>query len=222
MLTDTILIIKSCWKHKARRDACRETWLQNSTLPYSFVVGEHPPLRPFGSRIESIYDEQDVKAFFVPDDFRHIGPKIKASMRYAVEQDFDYVAVVDDDTYVVPSRLYEIVQELANVHQETIAFWRDPIRDVHHGYPQGSCYVVSHRAAHMLANSVVLDQSGPDDVLVGEALYRVGFVGLKTDRIHVGPNWEVLTPRSDNDIVSTHKCLPEDMRKAHRIYVESF
>lgn len=210
--------IKSCWKHKERRQACRDTWVPDCPWPYRFYVGAHKPLKPFGSLTSNLTGEPDIQCEAIPDDFKNIGPKIQRMCQWAVEEKATYLVIADDDTYWRPERALKLIKRTHQLHADVSAFMRcDPT------YPQGSFYILSPCAYAVLAAHPQLDAPGPDDVLVGRILEAAKtIVWHHCVEIHVGPLWPMLQPRPDNEIVSTHKCLPSDMRHAHELWKASY
>ncbi|VVB51626.1 Uncharacterised protein [uncultured archaeon] len=209
--------IKSCWKYADRRQACRETWLRDCAWPYRFYVGQHKPLKPFGSLTSNLTGEQDIECVAVPDDFKNIGPKIQRMAQWAVEEKASHLIVADDDTYWRPERVKALLRRTEKIGADVCAHMRvDPI------YPQGSFYVLRPKAYTALAGSLLMDVATvPDDVLVGRVLLN-HVVWHHTNDIHVGPRWSEQQPRPCNDIVSTHKCLPADMLHAHELWKSAY
>jgi Galactosyltransferase len=201
----TLVAIKSCWPFKERRDACRQTWLPDlNWADYKFFVGKHAPRKPpklfmpWGDPCESLYGEQDVLAFPVDDGFRNIAPKIMLLMRYALQNKYSQIVVVDDDVYLRPERLKEFVEKV-QMQYDYVGWERTG--DQH--YMQGSCYYVSCLAAAALAVSARLVDGIPDDVAVGKAL-EGHYCWLHPDQF-----WPGAVPApilASNNLISTHKC----------------
>jgi len=91
-----LICIKSCKRdqYNGYNDNCRTTWLQDLRgANYCFVLGNgatrlHPD--------ELILD--------CPDDYNGLPWKTKALCKYIVEQDYDFMALVDTDTFVIPDK----------------------------------------------------------------------------------------------------------------------
>lgn len=220
-----LLAIKSAWRHKDRREACRKTWLQNldrDVFDYTFICGRHdwtPPRegKPFVSRFDSMYGETDVSVYDVPDEFKQIGPKVHAIVSDSLRRLYDYVVILDDDTYVRPERIPGLILESRGC--DIIAFFR---HDPPNHWPQGAFYIIGPRAMSALSHSEELKRVGPDDVLAGRAL--MGLNGYHSNKIVPGPcpNASAIGPQGLNDIVSVHKCLPDMMKKTHDAWVMSY
>lgn len=218
-----LVAIKTCWKYRQRREAQRLTWLPelaNWATDHLYFAGNPPR----GGPTQSIQAAMGGEKYIYPvvkcnDDFACIGPKVRAACWWMLSKSYDLLVILDDDTYVVPERLINLCREHYDKHYDVTAFFRtEPVH-----YPQGSAYILGKRAATILASSESLNERGPDDVIVGEALLASGQLlhVHHTNQLHPGPNWRAVTPLRDNDIVTTHKCLPRDMILAHYEWLHS-
>lgn len=209
--------IKSCWKHRERRDACRTTWAKIYFWPYKFFVGAHKPTKPFGSALSNLTGEEDLEICPTPDDFKNIGPKVQCICTWAVHHEASHLIVADDDTYWRPERALELIDRMDKIGADVAAFMRvEPI------YPQGSFYILKPKAFAEIAASAIMQETGPDDVLVGRVLTSRDVVWHHAEEIHVGPWWPQKHPQNGNGIISTHKCLPGEMQHAHELWKASY
>jgi len=81
-------------------------------------------------------------------------------------------------------------------------------------YAQGSAYWLSREAARLVAKSPLMKNGIIDDGAVGQALYgTVPFV--HDDRYQPGPMPFARYPQKSNNIITAHKCLPEEMKRMH-------
>lgn len=212
-----IVAIKSCWKYVGRRDVCRNSWLRDCVWPYKFFVGSHQPLKPFGSKLSNLTGEEDLQICPTPDDFKNIGPKIKCMAQWAAHEHASHLIVADDDTYWRPERAKYLLQRMDDMKADVAAFMRvEPI------YPQGSFYILKPKAFLEIASSAIMEEKGPDDVLVGRALLQHNIIWHHTKDIHVGPHWQDQQPRPCNSIISTHKCRAGEMLEAHKAWMASY
>jgi hypothetical protein len=218
-----LVAIKSCWKYKERRDAQRATWLPelvNLATDHLFVVGRHGWTRPtrekpYVSQTNNLHGEEHMHIIDADDDFPHIAPKVKAICQHAIATEYDLLVVLDDDTYVVPSRLMELCRQHYDNRFDITAYFRtDP------QYPQGSAYILSQRAMSILAASKTMLERGPDDVLAGRVLLKHSLQVFHTNQLAPGPT-RLVTPLKNNGVVSTHKCLPHEMIAAHKDWINS-
>lgn len=199
-----LTVIKSCHKHAARRAACEATWLPNLQMDYVYLLGRSTtPQEITGPAIISD----------LPDDFENIGPKVHAACNYAYHGGVDWLFVCDDDTYVHPGRLMGAIP-----YGLDYVGWYRPNGHPMLGmvpYIQGSAYWLSRRAMEAVVNSRTMLQTGPDDCLLGVTLWnKVPFT--HDGRYEPGPNHERF-PTVFNDVVTTHKCLPNVMPMLHDI-----
>lgn len=216
---NTLVLIKSAWKYRDRRDAQRETWLPDLTVPHLFIVGRHGQVnpKPFAPRdtLSNMYGETDMLILDCADDFRNIGPKVRAAMQEIIKRQFDMLVVVDDDTYLRPERLQEFVEE--NADGDYLGFTRFEFNSDRPTYQQGACFVLSREAVAILADSDELSKGFPDDPPTGRALDGK-VIWRNTARFYPGPNTDVW-PTADNDLIATHKCLPGVMQEIHKRWI---
>lgn len=210
---NVIVLIKSCHKYAARRVACRETWLSRlDWADYKFIVGQQDA----GGLKSCQLITDDTVAFDTSDAFPNIAPKICHAFLYALSRDFDFAFVVDDDTYVIPERL----KESEYWRHDYAGYVRIGDQRFNNGKPyiQGAGYWVSARAMECAFRSDILRRNGIiDDGAVGQALYgRVPFV--HDDRYEPGPDWHDRYPEKNNNVITTHKCLPDGMRAIHGLW----
>jgi hypothetical protein len=195
------IAIKSCHKYAERQQAQRDTWIADLDVDYFHVIGICPPgTRPAPS-------DSHLLACDISDAFTDIAPKVWCACRYALEASLTNLFVCDDDTYVVPERLAR-----AATRRDYVGWVRPgPGWDV--PYMQGSAYLLGERALEYIVRAVEIMQPGViDDGAVGRVL--VDKVAYTHDRrFYPGPQPEWIT--STNNLISTHKCLPAQMRAIH-------
>ena len=200
-----LIVIKSCERYADRREAVRQTWLTllPSRFSYIFVMGMS----------SVITTEPDVLFLPVSDAFKNIAPKVAGACWWALQDYFSHIFVCDDDTYVQPARL----EEAFPLRQDYVGHMRTSGLFYNRGVPyaQGSAYWLSSAAAEIVAKSPVMKDGIIDDGAVGQALIEsVNFV--HDYRYEPGPLWNERYPQKDNSVITTHKCLPADMREMHR------
>jgi hypothetical protein len=201
-----LVIIKSCHKYADRRHACRETWLTKLTCPYFFVVGDGGGA------------EQDSIKFDVSDAFQNIAPKLQMAIALGVHRGHTHIFICDDDTFVVPDRLLSCgFVDFRVGHSAYTGFvrptWFYAGREHNMPYLQGSAYWLSRDAAIAVSKSKEMINGIIDDGAVGLALH--GKFPLTHDhRYWPGPGCEE-HPLRNNDMITTHKCLPAMMRQEY-------
>jgi hypothetical protein len=95
------VLILSCHKFPARREACRETWLPRllPNMQYRFYVGEGPSV-----------NEPDVVQLSISDSYDGLRDKTPEALRHALQFEWDWLLKCDDDVYVVPERLEDALK----------------------------------------------------------------------------------------------------------------
>ena len=73
-----------------RVQGIRDTWLKDVRGDYKFFYG----------RGNEAFRKSDEVFLNAPDDYHHSAEKLRALIRYAIENNYDYVAKVDDDVWV--------------------------------------------------------------------------------------------------------------------------
>lgn len=202
-----LVIIKSCHRHYLRRCAIRDTWLPGLTWDRMFALGVKP------ANVGSVVGEANCLRFDVSDDFKDIAPKLAAALDWGLINGFGPFFICDDDTYVVPARLESLPSEGGF---DYLGWYRaDGGTPYPLPYIQGAGYFLSRLAARVVLVSKEMIDGVPDDVAVGRACYRDNRVNWTHDvRFHPGPVPELAPER-----ITTHKCLPDDMRRIHAQYL---
>lgn len=193
------LAIKSCHRNADRRQAQLDTWLPELDADFFFLVGK------------PVEDIPDVLSIPVSDAFEDIAPKVHAACHYALNENTDFLCILDDDTYLRPERLLNSnfwKADYIGFMRTSGLFYNQEIP-----YAQGSCLWLSRRAMEHVLRSKVMVPGVIDDGALGRALVdRVQFT--HDYRYYPGPVPEV-RPLPENKIISTHKCLPPQMRWVH-------
>lgn len=200
------IAIKSCHQHVRRRDAQRATWLRELNEDFFFVVGGEST------------QENDVLHCNVSDAFSDIAPKVLCACKYALEDNVTHLFVCDDDTYVRPDRLlksgFRKHDYIGHLRVDNL-FYNQGVP-----YAQGSAYWLSELAMECVVRHGELMRPGViDDGAVGRCLIdRVAFT--HDYRYEPGPNCMDRRPMPDNNVITTHKCLPGQMHYAHEIWAK--
>jgi hypothetical protein len=195
--------IKSCHKNHARRQAQLETWLPELPTDFFFILGEPRLVIP------------DTLSCNVSDRFEDIAPKILCACMSMLDHNTEFGFFCDDDTYVRPDRLLG-----SGYRKLDYCGWVRTHGDVSTGglpYIQGSAFWLSARSMEHIvrAGEKVMRPGIIDDGAVGVALD--GKVALTHDRRYwPGPDAWQCAPHPDNNIITSHKCDPETMRRMHK------
>ncbi len=202
--TNIKIAIKSSHRYADRRQAQRDTWLQELDEDFFFVVGDPEPSAP-----DMLY------ARGCSDAFADIAPKVLAACEYALSENVTNLCILDDDTYLRPERLLNSGFEKF----DAIGFVRTQL-----GWPylQGSCFCLSSLAMQAVIKHADLMVNGvPDDVALGHCLYAEGISFTHEHRFVVGDPTPSRVPHANNDVISCHKCLPPSMRRVHHEWLLS-
>jgi hypothetical protein len=200
------IAIKSSHRTHDRRQAIYDTWLPEvpQAVDFFFILG-NPRLVVM-----------DTLACDVSDRFEDIAPKILYACMSMQDHGVDYGYFCDDDTYLRPDRLLAAIPR----GHDYVGFVRPYGCDVHTKgvpYVQGSSFWLSRKAIDFVvqAGEKIMRPGIPDDCALGLALD--GKVPLTHDRRYwPGPDPFVCKPTPDNNIISTHKALPEQMNYLHQ------
>lgn len=205
------IAIKSCHRNFERRAAQLSTWLKHVNIEFFFLIGEPVP-NP--DALECVPDTIHCK---VSDEFENIAPKISIACEYALNEKITNLFVCDDDTYAVFSRLmksgFEKFDYIGHLRTDGIDY-NDNVP-----YAQGSAYWLSARSMEEVVKRRDIMKNGIiDDGAVGKSLH--GKVPFNHDtRYCVGP--VPFQPLAENDLITTHKCLPDTMRVVHERFCHS-
>ena len=209
-----IVLIKSCHKHAARRQAQLDTWLPElDWAEHLFLLG-----RP----TQAVVPDSLMRD--VSDDFPDLAPKVQCAVAYALGKNYSAAVILDDDTYIRPDRLFWALKSYELHNLDYVGF----LRVTDKPYCQGSCFYLSARAMEYVANSPEMRatrlQTRPgelgdyvtDDGAVGKALCHKVYP-THDDRFQPGP--VPVFPHPSNEIISAHKCYtPELMQQAHAVW----
>ena len=193
----------SCQAYGQRRDRCATSWMAEAhdrCIDILFIVGGE---RSGAPRVEN-------RTLYLPcsDEYESLPEKVCQFCRWALDsREFDYLFKCDDDTYV---RLDRLIQVVPNSHDYVGAEWTAGVN-----YASGGAgYLLSRRAAEVVADRLVDRPVGAEDVLVGECLRAAG-IDLYRDNRFIPFGNEVLRPQPGNDLITTHGC--DQPWKSHRV-----
>ena len=224
-----MIAISSCfdWEKNGNNQVLRDTWLPSNFigLDYRFFVGH-------GQGAESAEKLPADLAFLpdVEDDYGHLSTKTQASLRWALERDYDFVFRCFPDTYCRPERLVSCGFEAYDYYGD--------FRGEHCGpdnYPSGGPgYWTSRRVNELLVDAPITgvwrDDITPyaEDLWGGKILARHRNIGL---RYFDNPNFinrgtQGAGPMKNNSIISTHlscpdRYYPERMQHKHAEWMAS-
>lgn len=145
-----MIAIATCRARRHQADAQRRTWAAGLANVHFFVGGDGPAER------------EDEVVLPVDDSYAGLPAKVKAIMAWALERGHDSVLKLDDDVYLVPSRLprYEGFDYVGNFRMRNGNFPSD--------YCSGFCYLVSRQSMEVIASAPLTDNM--EDRWVGNTL----------------------------------------------------
>lgn len=197
--------IKSCQAYASRREAQLATWLPELDADFFWILGNPTPANGGPVIMDSFSCD-------VSDAFENIAPKILHACHYALNENVEHLFVCDDDTYVQPKRL----AESGFWNFDYVGHLRVTGLDYNKNIPyaQGSAYWLSARSMEQIVlRPDILKNGIIDDGAVGQAL--IDKVPFTHDwRYEPGP-FADRAPLKGNNVITTHKCLPNIMWYVH-------
>src|SRR6185295_16188656 len=209
----------SCWQYQERRDRCARTWMQegdklDGTSPRESREHQHTIARSvFLIGIPELEAPELAGRYLLlpgPSDYRSLPQRTRAFCQWAISRDdWDYLFMCDDDTYVSMSRLVRYPLTADYIGSE----WTPGVR-----YASGGAgYFLSRKAAEVVAEHLT-QKEGPEDMYVRDALASQG-IPFTQDQRFVALGNEELRPRADNDLITLHAVpsVPADLfYKSHQ------
>src|SRR5208282_4627922 len=158
----TLIAIPTCHRFSLLKQACNETWVGKwgHLVDIRFFLGQ--PVFP------STFSEISLD---VPDNYQELPLKVLAMFRWALDNGYDRIFKVDDDTYVHVPRL------LACGKDEFDYVGRPDQADRYNHWMQGGAgYWLSRRALELLVSLPLSVWQGDwrEDRIVGLALFKSG------------------------------------------------
>jgi hypothetical protein len=192
------ILIKSCQRYRARREACMQTWAGKllEDVPVYFVEGGHDKQRVAGNVIE----------LSCGDDYRDNSYKVRDAIHLLLaETEFDSLFIVDDDAFVHPGRWMAYLPE-----SEFVGLATEDIP-----WPHGGCgWFASRQCCDLYANNVHR-RGSDDDVMFWEILTRK-FGVVMTNRPDLF-SWrkDGERPAPNNSIIACHYVDSEEMNRLY-------
>ena len=181
-----------------RRAACRDTWVQDikdlaPNVSYKFFVGV-----PSREEDKEIKLEEDVVQLQCNDDYRHLPEKIHRMLEWIdANCEYDYAFKCDDDTYVVPSRLENLLENRDD-------YVGDPMGGIA-AYGGAGYFLSKYAVGKILSDDTIWRDHGLEDLHVGELCNHHGIKIVKGEGLY-GGTYPV--PAVNNTVVTNHKVIP--------------
>lgn len=187
--------------------AVRETWMRD-TAAWPTVSAKFF----YGNKLSATRAPGEDEVFLdCLDDYEHLPNKTVAICRWAIEQDFDFLLKVDDDTGVYVER---VIRELLSKHFDYAGC-------AHHGLCTGGPgYWLSKRAMRAVVAGGCGDHWA-EDVTVGKRLTDANIYAINLSGHHSGraDHWYFANgfdeTRDMSDVTTFHAVRPADMRAWH-------
>lgn len=183
-----LLAVVNCHTRLAYQQCIRETWLPLvNGADVRFFLGP------------STREPQADEVFLDCDDsYQGLPSKVRAIVRWALAQGYDYMLKIDDDVIIVPRKL------LASNFQRDFTGHRNDIRPF--PVPYGFCYWLSKRSMQLVVDAQ-LPRDNNDEVWVTETLSK------KFITLHHDPSY-LMHNGSKEDFPSTARPLRAPKRMA--------
>lgn len=186
-----------------RISALRDTWLKDVTCDYKIFKG----------RGNDTLRNSDTVFLNAPDDYHHSAEKIRALIRYALDNGYEQVFKVDDDVWVYYDRL------MANVPTADYAGSDrgEPLDGLKADFCPGFSYWLSKRAMQLLDKSPA--GTWAEDRWIGEALKKQQIHCAFDNRYHLVKPTRTNPYISDgeleqpNNFLTIHALSPDQMRR---------
>jgi|SRR5579862_9195170 len=201
-----LIAVTSCHAFRDRADSVRATWAKEvEGADVRYFLGKGEPQRPD----EVILD--------CPDGYHYLSMKTQLIRRWAVENGYDYLWKIDDDTYVRPERLLgdgfaalDYVGRLRGSSGNYLA-----------PYCSGFCYGLSRKALELLAPlSWAVNEDFSEDRWTGNKLLSLGITPHHEAQfvVHNSKNNALSgreAPLNGNAVIASCEYLPQQMLAVH-------
>ena len=203
----------SCHGARARREACRETWLSRipDGIAYKFFLGKKTKGKTDEGEDDdgSEEDMSDVVQLDVNDSYIFLPAKGIAFYQFALEHyNFDWLFKCDDDSYVALDRLETLCKDDCDMVGDISVLRR--------GAPSGGAGYLMRRqlVEKFVQHEKEIPETGAEDLIFGSMTRSLGARMRADNRLNLG---NAPSPRYNNDVVSCHWCSPEKLRDIHNI-----
>lgn len=214
MVSKNLVVILSCSAHALNgyNQVMRDTWLKHVD-DYKFFMGSGKPsgedetllwmsweksgvYKNKAVKDPSLKDyalKQDEVILDVPDNYTHVGYKLRGACRWALEKGYDYIFQGIIDTFAIPQRLlssgFEKHDYVGSANNERTSLGG------------GAGFWLSKKAMQILADAPVTHWAY--DAWSGEVLLKNG-IQITHDPRYTNLEQIKLSPRRDNDIITSH------------------
>lgn len=213
--------------HTQRIPVIRETWAAGQDYKIFLGRGSHNP-----TAMDEIF-------LACGDSYYETAFKVRAMCRWALEHNYSGLFKTDDDTYVVPERLFN-----AGFEKHDFVCRLLPATDINHPipYPYGGCgYYLGERMLELAANDkqCATDPEGDtwgrcntyEDGWIGRVARDAGIELVDDHRLKClrrasgdfeGHPWQTEAPCKTNNMISVCEFPGEYMKLVHQYFLESY
>lgn len=159
-----LIAVTTCHERRAQADAQRYTWAAPANRPWLFKGVEYTDVVFFVGQGKS--EREDEVVLDVDDSYAGLPAKVRAVMTWAVDRGYEAVLKLDDDVYLVPSRLPDYSRS-DNQYGTIGADYAGNFR-MHNGslypydYASGFCYWLSRWGAETIATAPLTEDTMED------------------------------------------------------------
>ena len=146
-----------------RRTAIKQTWLNDVDIPYKWFFGASPMAKAAGD---------DETFLYCPDGYYHLPYKTRAIARWAVDNGYDRVFKVDDDTFIYWDR-FKTGPAFAEEVDYCGGGWEP------YTYAFGGCYTLAGKMLHAVADADIPAGTWGEDCWVGDVAKKNGIALTK-------------------------------------------
>lgn len=213
---NVLIALQACHRLPDLKAAQRETWLRNCPIEHKFFMGRYEVLSTNTDMPKTAPPQMDDEVRLDVSDWKaDLSEKVVHIIRWVFERGYDWMFKCDVDTYLRPERLLASRFETGDyIGRPVDRIWRG--RRLRYG--QGGAGVwMSRRSmeAFLEAEQSHVPFEDAEDIRAGWLLAEKG-IELCCDWRYE-PYLSVMRgPHPENDIISTHKCIPEQMHILHR------
>lgn len=179
----TLIAVVSCRTRQQYVTAIRSTWLPT-------VPPERADVKFFLGKGEPSDYSADVVELSCGDDYASLPEKVKAIMKWALENGYEHTLKCDDDVILLPAKLLASGYEKADFVGHRNSSKEDPVP------PYGFCYWLSRRAMQIVSEAE-LPKDNYDEGWVRTKLFEHGITLHHDSRyfLHFGKKEDFVSKR---------------------------
>jgi len=205
----TLIAVTTCHGFRDRADAVRKTWAPEvQGADVRFFLGNGPKQRT------------DEIILPCPDGYHFLSQKTQMIRRWALENGYEYLWKIDDDTYLRPERL--LAKDYSSM--DYVGRLRGPSGNYRSPYCSGFCYGLSRKALEILAPiQWGMNEDFSEDRWTGNQLLAHGITPcLESQFVVQSSKANAISGRESpmvgNAVISSCEYAPEKMLQVHKLF----